>query len=72
MKKHLSQDDVVMILKRETDKAGSQKAYAAAIGVSAQYLSEVLAGTRAPGEKILKALGLRKIVVYIQAGSSEQ
>lgn len=72
MKKHLSQNDVMTILKRETDKAGSQKAYAAAIGVSAQYLSDVLSGTKAPGEKILKALGLRKIAIYVQAGSSEQ
>lgn len=34
------------------------------LGVTRQYLSDVLAGKREPGPKILAAVGVRKRVVY--------
>lgn len=43
---------------------GSQKNAAAALGMSAQYLSDVLRGRRTPGPKILKALGLTAVTEY--------
>ena len=44
--------------------AGSQKAAAAALGISAQYLTDILNGRREPGPKMLKALGLERISSY--------
>jgi len=45
--------------------AGSnQSALAKEIGISAQYLSDVLRGNRNPGKKILDFLGIEKVVIY--------
>jgi len=44
--------------------AGSQKALAQEWGISEQYLSDILKGRREPGNKVLKQLGLVKMVVY--------
>jgi transcriptional regulator with XRE-family HTH domain len=48
------------IVKRE----GTMRAAAKAMGVSLSYVSDVLAGKRLPGQKILAALRLRKIVTF--------
>lgn len=44
--------------------AGNQKAWAEKNGVSPQYVCDVLMGRREPGESILNALGLRRLVFY--------
>lgn len=45
-------------------RAGSQAAFAAKIGISATYLSDVLNARRDPGETILAALGLARVTRY--------
>lgn len=45
-------------------KAGSQKAWAEAHGLSAAYVCDVLSARREPGQSILDALGLVRIVRY--------
>jgi len=48
------------------DKAKpTQAAWAKANGVSPAYVSDVIQGRREPGEKILKALGLKRVVSYV-------
>ena len=42
----------------------SQKAVAIELGISQSYLSEVLAGLKEPGPKLLEKLKLEKIVTY--------
>lgn len=37
---------------------------AAELGISPQYLGDILAGRRSPGEKALRRLGLRRVVLY--------
>lgn len=50
------------ILKQRT--AGNNAAWAKQNGVSASYVSDVLAGRREPGKLILDALGLERVVTY--------
>ena len=64
MKKHLTQADVIDLLRRQCKEAGSQKAFADANGISAQYVTDVLHKRREPGEAVLSALGLRKVITY--------
>jgi DNA-binding transcriptional regulator YdaS (Cro superfamily) len=45
--------------------AGGQAAWAARHGLSASYVSDVLNGRRDPGESILRALGLARVVRYV-------
>lgn len=60
----LTEQDVLDRLRAAVQAAGSQRAYAEQIGVSQTYLSDVLTGNRAPGEKILNALSLEAVVMY--------
>ena len=60
----LSADTVRLQLAAACREAGSQKAWAAAHGVSGAYLCDVLKGNREPGESILAALGLVRVVGY--------
>lgn len=60
----LTEQDVIDRLRAAVLVAGSQKAYAEQAGVSQTYLSDVLTGNRAPGEKILTALNLEAIIMY--------
>jgi DNA-binding transcriptional regulator YdaS (Cro superfamily) len=60
-------DQVRALLRRECDKIGNQAAWAKAHGVSAAYVSDVLVGRREPGDAILRALGLVRVVTYQRA-----
>lgn len=44
--------------------AATQSEAAGFIGISPQYLSDMLAGKRAIGEKVLQWLGLERVVIY--------
>jgi len=45
------------LLRAQIKEYGSQAKFAGYVGVSPQYLNDVLKGHRAPGTKLLKALG---------------
>lgn len=45
-------------------EAGGQKAWATANGVSQQYVNDVLAGRREPGDAILDAMKIERIISY--------
>jgi transcriptional regulator with XRE-family HTH domain len=49
---------------REILDDGNQAQMARKIGISPQYLNDVLNGKRGAGDKILAYLGLEKIVTY--------
>jgi transcriptional regulator with XRE-family HTH domain len=66
MKKRLTLQDVIELIRGEAEKTGSQKELAKKLGVSAQYISDILNGRREPGDAILKPLGLHKVVTYEQ------
>lgn len=52
-------------LRRQVAALGTQTALARRMGCSLPYLNDVLAGKRAPGPKILRALGLKKTTAYL-------
>jgi hypothetical protein len=45
-------------------RAGTQKAAAERIGVSEQYLCDVLQGRRKPGPKLVAGMGYTKVTYY--------
>lgn len=50
--------DIVRILKRMVDRAGSQKQAAHELGISAQYLNDLIQGRREPSDNVLEKIGL--------------
>lgn len=63
-KQQLTLAQLVAYLKEQAVKAGSQKALAKELGVSQQYLGDVISEKREPGKKVLDALKLRKVIRY--------
>jgi hypothetical protein len=51
---------------REMARPTTDAALAKQLGLSPQYLCDVLLGRREPGPKLLRALGLRKEVRYVK------
>lgn len=62
----LTIEDVLDLLRREVKGVGTQEAFAEKAGVTQQYVGDILRGQRKPGEKILDALGLQKVIVYTE------
>jgi hypothetical protein len=60
----ISAETVRAQLAEQCRTAGSQKAWADRHGVSQAYLCDVLRGNREPGESILAAMGLVRVVAY--------
>jgi hypothetical protein len=55
--------DVVRILERRVLAAGSQKRAAFELGISAQYLNDLLQGRRDFSDNLLEKLGLERKIV---------
>ena len=64
MRKQIELIDVIALLKKRCEDAGSQRAFAETNGISPQYITDVLRRKREPGAMILDALGLEKVVTY--------
>src|SRR5215468_2286677 len=64
MRALLDQKDVVRLLRLEVNRAGSQKKWAKKNGVTPSLISMVLSGDRPLSNKIIRALKLRRVVVY--------
>lgn len=55
-------NDVRRLLREACEDAGGQAAFARSIRISREMVRLVLAGERKPGEAILGALGLERVV----------
>lgn len=64
--------DVCSRLTAACRAAGGQQAWAQRHGVSPQYVSDVLNARKDPGDAILRALGLRKVVRYVEWRRSDE
>lgn len=60
----LSADAMRDRIRAAVNEAGSQKAYAAAIGISTAALCQVLSGKREPNEALLAAIGLARVTAF--------
>lgn len=56
--------DVVGDITELANRMSTQKALAQKIGISPQYLADILDGRRAPGKKVLTFLGYEKVICY--------
>lgn len=60
----LTRDEFVALL-RETQNGKNAKQFAASLGISEQYLSDIYRHRRDPGEGIAKKLHFEKRVMYV-------
>lgn len=60
-KKRLTQEDLRARLNRVVDECKNQKEAALRLGVSQQYLCDILYGRRPIGGRLLQSIGVREI-----------
>jgi hypothetical protein len=60
----LTAADVLVLLGKQIEVAGSQARWCVDNQISTAYLSDVLNGRREPGKKILDVLGLESVMYY--------
>ena len=60
----MTADEVRALLREACRKAGSQSAWAEEHDMSTTLVSDVIRGRREPGDKVLAALGLERVVTY--------
>ena len=65
--KRYTEDQVVDRLRGILNRA-SVRSLASDLGVSPSYIQKVCAGELRPGAKLLRAMGLRRIVLYEREG----
>jgi transcriptional regulator with XRE-family HTH domain len=70
--KRLTQEEFLGLIRDDADAEGSQKALAAKLEVSEAYLSDVLRGRRAAGNKILSRYNLRAETSYVPTEEMEK
>ena len=59
-----TEQQVMQALHAAVARAGSQRKFARANGFTAGYVSDVLAGKRALGPRILATIGLERVTIY--------
>ena len=62
----MNQTEFICYLQGIVTGVGSQRKTAHQLGISESYLSDVLNHRRAPGKKILNALGFTKVSRYLR------
>lgn len=67
----LTKSDVLRMLEVRVKDAGTKSEAARRFNVSPAYLGDVMNGNRAPGPKILRALGLELVCVYQRSDRAE-
>jgi len=67
----MTRDELVKLLQRRVQTAGTQAALAKELGITAAYLGDVLNGKREPGPTLLNALGFRRVITYVRAGEKK-
>lgn len=60
----LSEDEVLILLRKEIGNAGSQKEFARRCALSAAYINDVLHGRRALTDSVLGVIGVERQVIY--------
>jgi transcriptional regulator with XRE-family HTH domain len=60
----MTKQQLLKLLWKKVDEAGSQKQLAEQFKISPAYLNDVLNERREPGKSILDALGIKKVVSY--------
>ena len=66
MRKYANRADLLLRIRKDIARLGSQKALAGAIGIGEPYLSDILHGNRDPGKSVLRFYGLKEESVYVR------
>ena len=66
-----AEERVIALLKEKTAEAGSMRSFAEQHDLCHTYVSDVAKGSKPPGPRILVALGLAKVVSYVEIDAGD-
>jgi DNA-binding transcriptional regulator YdaS (Cro superfamily) len=61
-------DRFVEMVKKYVERSGSQQTAASRLGVSPQYLNDVVHGRREPGARLAEAMGMERRIEFVKRG----
>lgn len=64
--KYISLEDIREEIRLLADSMSTHKALADLMGISPQYLNDLIKGNRKPGPKVQKFLKIRSVTVYVE------
>lgn len=64
----MNKSDVAIRIQRAVNRYGNQRTMAKAMGISEQYLSDMLRGTREWSEDLLEHVGVERYTAYEDLG----
>ena len=67
----MTRDELIQLVEKKVERAGTQLAVAKELGITSAYLGAVLRGKREPGPSILDALGIRRVITCVKAGGKK-
>jgi hypothetical protein len=60
----MTRDEAMTILRNHIEKEGSMRAFADKHDFNVSFISDIMRGRREPSERILLAVGVKKVVTY--------
>lgn len=66
LSEYISKTDIVEELRLLADSMSTHETLAAKIGISPQYLCDILKGKRNPGVKVCKFLKVEPVLMYLE------
>ena len=64
MVKRYTDEQAIAVMRTAIIKYGTQKKMAAALGVTSQYISDILNGRRPISDRMAQAIGLKKTAIF--------
>lgn len=67
----MTKESLIKLLHKRKERCESWTRLADQLGVTPQYLQDIKDGRREPGDKLLRGLGLVKVVTYVAIRAAE-
>ncbi|HND49868.1 MAG TPA: helix-turn-helix transcriptional regulator [Anaerolineales bacterium] len=67
----ISHEDALNLIRSMVKQHGTQTAAARELGITAVYMSDILAGKSAISDNVARKLGYRRVIVFEKAGEHE-
>lgn len=69
--RRITQDQMIERLRWRIKEAGSQTAFGYLYGFNCRHISKIVRGAQLPPDRLLRILGLKKEITYIETGDSQ-
>jgi hypothetical protein len=62
----MTKESLIKLLHKKAERQESWTRLAESLGITPQYLQDIKDGRREPGDKLLRGLGMIKVITYVK------